>query len=1214
MDRLTPAQQAVLERIERKKELEAKKLLKRKGKKAPTTATSVKPDEKPSQQGQGDAEISAVESKKSAQIEEDQKLKVYSLSDDTEEANDDRKKRNVSSATGDVSDLKTPQSRSRRTDVLSGKSEATEAPLISGEAAVATKGNRGRKTMSALENPISEESAMTPAQLEVLEKLKKKQSDNPKGKKSVKSATVTEPEMETDSDTSLSLTVVEPVVKSRRKTTQADVSIQEHPMTSTMIETSVRGRRKTLNADLSIVVPLSTKSEPEKASKKKTLPKIIDLDESDGDLEPDEPMNMTQLAVMELIKKKKEAEEAKSSKGRKSRATDVSNMEEPLEESAPGENNKQVEDISKKAAKAQRQSLTPNQIAVMKRLQRKHDQTIKIASSDDNCESDASSCSAPRFTDTAVASTEQDVEFQRTKEFLDILKEGSRRASYRLVLKELVLAGVTEAVQKLKPLSDVQKDLVATCRQQILGDECLQSSGSSDVVQKKFARKRRVDEDQPSNAKVKRKLGDSSKSKTSSRGIEEDDEVDTDATEDIVTQKKRPKKVPKPQSPEITSDDNDHMECDMLSRKKETKTTFIIFDTNAFLHIYPYCKAVLECDKVEADEDFESITMFAIFVVVRELDGLSKKNSFIRQTAVNAIRLIHGALQDNNPRIEGQDFSASQKRLDGSTLNDDYILKSAEIVSKRGDSVVVVTDDTNLHVKVAMMRLQALSLIDFIARFHWLTPIVTANLVTDMKLIGEEAIALFAETVVTSIVLKAVMAQLSPMPMEERRELFPSKKLAITLAYTLKYKRLLEERGEPFASLNYDRVATTLNALQKYREVDSKNPDRMKHYARFLSSAVTLLRNIAAFFPNMQTRVDLVASLSNAYQHHLPTNERVQHQAPEPQQRRSRLDPATLSKPYLQRTIPPVRKTLLPTPPSVNVMEPPVALESIAVSGTQMNATTVAMPVHKSRQIRQNQGNKNEEFDVGNRPDEPVYFSFSEGQRTAEPSQAPAQPLHAALASPARYSFTASSPPARQQHVPSTHVAPSTGPITPLGRTGATSGRQASPYAACQELISTDVIKTVYNYFQQFGTSVCNYTGSCCVKMGVRFTLAFTASGAQLEASLHEVTESFGRVLQAMKKLITDATVENARLFLQYSAEVMRLICKADPNLVTPLPDISPNGLLQFVTDSGASHCNIAIITQPLSFSARKVRKRTISYFEKTSQRGVELSLFFKLR
>lgn len=95
----------------------------------------------------------------------------------------------------------------------------------------------------------------------------------------------------------------------------------------------------------------------------------------------------------------------------------------------------------------------------------------------------------------------------------------------------------------LQPLSDVQKDLVATCRQQILGDECLQSSGSSDVVQKKFARKRRVDEDQPSNAKVKRKLGDSSKSKTSSRGIEEDDEVDTDATEDIVTQKKRPKKV-----------------------------------------------------------------------------------------------------------------------------------------------------------------------------------------------------------------------------------------------------------------------------------------------------------------------------------------------------------------------------------------------------------------------------------------------------------------------------------------------------------------------------------------------------------------------------------------------------------------------------------------------------------------------------------------------
>lgn len=76
--------------------------------------------------------------------------------------------------------------------------------------------------------------------------------------------------------------------------------------------------------------------------------------------------------------------------------------------------------------------------------------------------------------------------------------------------------------------------------------------------------------------------------------------------------------------------------------------------------------------------------MFALFVVIRELDGISKRKQHLRTPAMSAIRLIHGALQDQNPRIEGQDYASSKEKLDGSTLNDDYILNSADLLQRRG--------------------------------------------------------------------------------------------------------------------------------------------------------------------------------------------------------------------------------------------------------------------------------------------------------------------------------------------------------------------------------------------------------------------------------------------------------------------------------------------------------------------------------------------------
>lgn len=56
----------------------------------------------------------------------------------------------------------------------------------------------------------------------------------------------------------------------------------------------------------------------------------------------------------------------------------------------------------------------------------------------------------------------------------------------------------------------------------------------------------------------------------------------------------------------------------------------------------------------------------------------------------------------------------------------------------------------------------------------------------------------FTEGVVVSIVLKGVLAHLAPLPMERRREIFPSEKLSTTLALMLKNKAILQAHNGPF--------------------------------------------------------------------------------------------------------------------------------------------------------------------------------------------------------------------------------------------------------------------------------------------------------------------------------------------------------------------------------------------------------------------------------
>lgn len=61
----------------------------------------------------------------------------------------------------------------------------------------------------------------------------------------------------------------------------------------------------------------------------------------------------------------------------------------------------------------------------------------------------------------------------------------------------------------------------------------------------------------------------------------------------------------------------------------------------------------------------------------------------------------------------------------------------------------------------------------------------------------------FVKIVVASIVLKGVLAHLAPLPMERRRELFPSENLSTVLALLLKNKAVLQAHSGPFGESLY---------------------------------------------------------------------------------------------------------------------------------------------------------------------------------------------------------------------------------------------------------------------------------------------------------------------------------------------------------------------------------------------------------------------------
>lgn len=94
------------------------------------------------------------------------------------------------------------------------------------------------------------------------------------------------------------------------------------------------------------------------------------------------------------------------------------------------------------------QTLTPNQVAVLKTLQNKQrtSRSSREAPTEIPSESDSEEELSKSVPVTVVECGDDSL--KETKEFLEKLENGVRRASYRLALRKLIAAGVDKAVQE----------------------------------------------------------------------------------------------------------------------------------------------------------------------------------------------------------------------------------------------------------------------------------------------------------------------------------------------------------------------------------------------------------------------------------------------------------------------------------------------------------------------------------------------------------------------------------------------------------------------------------------------------------------------------------------------------------------------------------------------------------------------------------------------
>ncbi|OQR71726.1 hypothetical protein BIW11_10821, partial [Tropilaelaps mercedesae] len=120
----------------------------------------------------------------------------------------------------------------------------------------------------------------------------------------------------------------------------------------------------------------------------------------------------------------------------------------------------------------------------------------------------------------------------------------------------------------------------------------------------------------------------------------------------------------------------------------------------------------------------------------------------------------------------------------------------------------------------------------------------------------------FAETVLESVLWRAVIAQLAPMSMENRLTLFPPGRLDVVLTHLLKHKAIVSRQSGPFATLDYAQVAALLDRLADLRDAYSNNSETLVSLLCFIDNAVVLCRPIADFFINMESRVKLIETMA----------------------------------------------------------------------------------------------------------------------------------------------------------------------------------------------------------------------------------------------------------------------------------------------------------------------------------------------------------------
>ncbi|OQR67024.1 hypothetical protein BIW11_13774, partial [Tropilaelaps mercedesae] len=165
--------------------------------------------------------------------------------------------------------------------------------------------------------------------------------------------------------------------------------------------------------------------------------------------------------------------------------------------------------------------------------------------------------------------------------------------------------------------------------------------------------------------------------------------------------------------------------------------THVIFNTDAYLKIYPYCKAILHSERVKDDENFEDVKLVALAVVFAELCRVA--NDLKQPTAIASRNLIDEALRVRRQNLESQILTHNYEIFASLSegRKEDLIVEQALLTQELGCCVAVVTDETLLRLNLPRRGVPVLSVTEFLARFHWLTPAVIADIGDDIALMGE---------------------------------------------------------------------------------------------------------------------------------------------------------------------------------------------------------------------------------------------------------------------------------------------------------------------------------------------------------------------------------------------------------------------------------------------------------------------------------------------